>query len=664
MTPARIQAAMLADLERSGLDASDAKKLQLITAPHTLKPATAGYTIPYFDANGKKTKFYRVRYVESTTSGFAALAGRKPLRYSQPPNTVNEIYLPPYIKWSEYLAGSLPLIITEGEKKAAMATKSGVPTIGLGGVWCFMSKRAETMLLPIFDTINLKDRIVYICFDSDAATNPDIIMAEATLAKRLIERGAVVSICRIPPRKGRKVGLDDYLLEYDAAKFRRNIINKAFDYETGKALHELNVNLVYIRNMGIAYDYTHAMRLSAVALVQHAYSNRWIEVPTWDKDGNVRMARKNAAKLWLEWEHRAELQGMTFAPGQPRITENSELNTWHGWGVEPAKGDVTPWHDLLDYLFGRQTAERQWFERWCAYPLQHPGTKMATAAVVWGVQQGTGKTLVGHTLMRIYGKNSTEVKDADLEDARFEWAENKQFVLADDVTGHDNRRLSRRFMTMITQKQIRLNPKYIPSYTLPDCINYYFTSNDPDAFFMDDADRRFFIHEVLAGRLPEALRKRYVAWRDSDAGIAALFHYFLTLDLGDFDPQAAAMQTVAKRDMMHISKSDLGAWIMRLREEPASVLNGKMRGDLFTAEELHILYDPLGVKKASANALARELKRCGFIRVQRPGGAGVRVGDRQLRLYAIRNADKWLESPIKAVIDHYTETHALPKEKF
>lgn len=645
---------MLADIQRSGLEKADAKLLKLTTE-------ASGYRIPYFDVDGKVTKFHRVRLLNQQQAGFAALTGKKPIRYTQPPNSINEVYLPPYIEWREYLAGTLPLTITEGEKKSAKATKEGIPTIGLGGVWCFMSKRADAPLLPIFETINLKDRTVYICFDSDAATNPDILLAEATLAKRLTAKGAQVFIARIPGKRG-KVGIDDYILAYDISKFRRNVLLKAFAYSASKALHEMNADLVYLRDVGTIYDHKHNMRIAPHSFTTHTHSNLWIETTTTDSEGNVRMQRKSAAKLWLEWEHRAELQGATYAPGQPRITETCELNTWEGWGVKDAeKGDVSPWRDLLNQLFANTEPEaRRWFERWCAYPIQHPGVKMATAVVMWGVEQGSGKTLCGHTLMKLYGQNATEIKDSDLADARFAWAENKQFVLADDITGQSNRKLANMFKTMITQKTIHLNPKYIPSYSIPDCINYYFTSNDPDAFFLDDGDRRFFIHEVMSNKLPEALRKRYVDWL-GNGGARHLFHYMLNLDLGDFDPQREALSTCAKREMTHIGKSDLGAWVARLKESPDAVLHGKMRGDLFTAEELHVLYDPLETKRASANALARELKRSGFKQVTRPGGAGVRINGRQLRLYAVREADRWVSAHIKEVEQHYV---SVRKEKF
>jgi len=666
LTLAAVQSAMVSKLAGSALTDADARKMKLkaTTAKDSvalkLPAVAAGFVIPYFTPEGKVSKFFRYRYLEETRKGFDVLSGKKPLRYGQPSNTINEVYLPPFIPWKDYLASSAPLLITEGELKAACATALGIPTMGLGGVWCFMNSKHNLPLLPLFDTISWEKRLVGICYDSDAVTNSDVVRAENILAKRLTDLGAVVQIVRLPPEEdGTKVGLDDYLVAHGPQKFMSEILASAFDFVPCAALHALSERVVYVRNPGLVYSHEHDMRMAPAAFIQHAYAHVLHKEQTTDAQGNVKMKDVQTAVAWMKWPKRAELRGMTYAPGQPRTTERNELNTWKGWGVKQAvKGDVGPWKELLDHLFGKgANPAREWFERWCAYPIQHPGTKMASAAVMWGVTHGSGKTLVGHTLMKLYGVNSTEVKDADLEDARFEWAEDKQFVLADDVTGHDNRKLSRRFMTMITQKQIRLNIKYVPSYTIPDCINYYFTSNDPDAFFMDDEDRRFFIWEVLAGKLPVELRKRFVAWRESTEGQEALMYYMSNLPLGDFDPQAEAMQTSAKKEMTRISKSELGVWVSNLKESPETFLNGKLKGDLFTAEELHALYDPLGDKRATPNAMARELKRAGF---KAPAtGSPLNIGTGMRRAYAIKNPDYWKAATWGKAVEHYVESRKI-----
>src|ERR1035441_2495747 len=201
---------MLKKLSASLLTAQDAKLLGFtaltaaqVAAQHPALPAhRAGFVIPYYDLNGRPTKFYRFRYLEyGHDTGFAALvAGQlKQLRYGQEAGTVNELYLPPFAKWAEYaVQADKPIVITEGELKAACATKAGLPTIGLGGVWCFKAGTVGLHLLPQFKLFNWKQRMVYIVYDSDAASNHQVIKAENALARELCTLGAIPMVVRLP----------------------------------------------------------------------------------------------------------------------------------------------------------------------------------------------------------------------------------------------------------------------------------------------------------------------------------------------------------------------------------------------------------------------------------------------------------------------------------
>lgn len=665
-TAAQVKQAMLDKIADSLLDAKDATKLKFkpLTAAEVKKldtPATvSGFYIPYFGLDGKPTKFWRLRYLEDTRKGFDVLAGRKALRYVQPVGGVNEVYLPPFIDWREIAENvEVPIIITEGELKSACATKFGYPTIGLGGVFSFKSTKKGESLLPMLRGITWKGRAVYICYDSDAVTNPMVVMAENQFAETLTGMGALVHITRIPPGpKGQKMGLDDFMLVHEPTDLE-DLLRASSEFDKAFALHRMNELVAYVRDPGFIFDFKNNMKLGAVPFTQHAFANYWHDEKVVTMNGE-KLVPKQTAQAWLQWKHRTELEKISFLPGQPQIVDG-RLNLWNGWAVEPKKGSVRWWNDLLDHLFkGAEPEARKWFEQWCAWPLQHPGAKMASCAVFWGRVQGSGKTMVGTTLMRIYGKYSSEITDTELEDERFDWAENKQFVLADDITGSNSRRLANRIKTMVTQKTLKINPKYIPRYELPDCINYYFTSNDPDAFYLDDGDRRNFIHEVRGVALLKAFRDAYVAWMESEEGIAALFHYLLNLDTSDFDPHGPPYETNAKREMTHITKSDLGSWVADLEHN----LDGKLKlpGDLFTAAELLMMYDPANSGKVTANGMARELKRSGY---RAPGinGYASQTKFGAVRLYALRNREMWNTASVKDIVAHYEESRSMEPKK-
>lgn len=660
---------MLDKLAGSALTEADARKMQVkpCTAEEAkrlkLAAAAACFLIPYFDLRGKPTRFYRARYLEDTRKGFDKVAGKKALRYTQPPDTSTELYLYPNGSWTSLAVDpATAVIITEGELKAACCTQHGLPCIGLGGVWSFQSNKHGQPLIPGFDSFLWEGRTVYIVYDSDAVTNPDVVLAESRLAQRLLERGAIVFIGRIPPdEQMSKVGIDDFIVLNGFDAFSEKVLAPSFEYKASEVLHGLNQRVVYVRDPGFIWDHETRQKVPPGAFKEHAFSNHHITEQRTVAEKQV-MVKKPAAKAWLEWEYRAEVKGLTFQPGAARITEETQLlNTWSGWGVDmPRAGDVEPWEQLMGHLFGSDLYARRWFEQWCAYPLQHPGYKMVTAAAIWGTVHGSGKSLVGYTLMRIYGVHAEELKDDDLDDERKQWAQDLQFVLADDITARGDRRFMRRLMTMVTQKFMRIDPKYVPSYKVPDCMNWYFTSNDPDALYMDDEDRRFFIHETNAGKFKNY--PVYKKWMDSDEGISALWYYFLNYPMDGFDPSAEAPETLGKASMIELGKSDLGAWVRELRDNGVAMLSkAGMKGDLFTSKELHALYDPGGQKKASPNALARELKRAGF---KAPGnGSKLHLSDgQQVYAYAVINRNYWREASWKLACSHY-EAHRPPVDK-
>jgi hypothetical protein len=654
---------MLPKLALSGLDATDAKALMMKPAnKDELQmagfPAKQAFEIPYFTAEGRPTKFKRWRYLEDTRNGFASKTDAKPLRYIQLGGTVSEIYLPPFVDWSAIQkSATIELVITEGELKAACCTKYVAPCIGLGGVYSFKSVKKKLPLLPILYEFDWKGRRVVIAFDSDAHTNPMVVMARNELCRELLALGALPCVADVlPAEDGAKRGLDDLYVQ-DGEDALRQVLDDAEPYAPSAALHELNTEVAYIQDPGIVVVMESGLRMRASDFTGHAYANRHYWEQSLDAKGNDKFTKKPAASAWLQWPLRLELSKIAYEPGKERITEGGEFNIWPGWGCQPVKGDVTPWKQLMSHLFGVYSKERDWFERWCALPLQQPGAKMFTACVLWGVMTGTGKSLVGYTLGRIYGKNFTEIGDNELQDDRNEWAISKQFVMGDDVTGQEQRKYSDKLKKMITQQEMRIDQKYIPSYTVKDRINYLFTSNHPDAFFLEDDDRRNFVHEVEDAPLPREFYKAYMDWL-RNGGASALFYYMLHLNLQGMDAEDRAPNTSAKMAMIDDGLSDLGKWVRRLRDDPDTVLaigDVAMKGDLWPSTELLLIYDPEKKSKVTAGGVAKELKRAGFRMAY--NGMPVKTTSGQHRLFVVRNQDEWdTAMDLKKLAVHYNET--------
>jgi hypothetical protein len=610
--------AIHADLRRSGITPAEARAMKI-------KATEDGYRIPYFDIAGKPTGFFRERILRA--DGFRAMQ-EKPQKYRQPAGTGTSLYFSSCVDMGKAIAAKdTVFVFCEGEKKAHRGNlqcvregRGDIVFIGTGGVSAWGDGAGS--LLPAFTLLKLDERDVYIC---SLQSMPD----------------------------GSKVGIDDYFEQGKTlADFEREILEKATSYRGAEELLQLNTEVVYIRDPGFVYCFEDHLKVAPADFINHTYANRKYTIP--DADDPKKTKTFKTAKSWIEWEQRSELRGMTFAPGQPTITKDLKLNTWTGLAVEPVEGDIKPWYGLLIHLMGEAKGAGRYFEQWCAYPLQKLGTKMAVASVFWGVVHGSGKTLLGQTLMMLYGKHGVELKDAHIRSDRNEWAEDAQFALVDDITGHDNRKLANHFKTMVTQKYVRIDIKYVKSFSIPDCCNFFFTSNDPDAFFLDDGDRRFFIWEVLAGKLPEDLRRRFLQWRDKENGLAHLLWHLQHLDLEGFDPMSEAMMTGAKSDMISMAKSDLAYRVSKFINDPiSSGANGHAKAELFTSEEVKPIIDPLETARISPNGVARELKRQGCIQLPQ-----VKLSNgRWVRLWAVHNREPWKTASPKKIVEHYERLH-------
>ena len=146
----------------------------------------------------------------------------RPVKYETKKATANRLYVPDLAD-SALKDPATPLYFTEGEKKALKACQEGLPTIALAGVWSWLTKQGEeSQPLPDLDEINLKEREVFLVFDSDIVEKPEVQWAEYHFAQELESRGARVSAICLPEGKGgTKVGLDDYLVNYSIEEFHK-----------------------------------------------------------------------------------------------------------------------------------------------------------------------------------------------------------------------------------------------------------------------------------------------------------------------------------------------------------------------------------------------------------------------------------------------------------
>jgi hypothetical protein len=109
----------------------------------------------------------------------------------------------------------VPLWITEGIKKGDALASQGACAVAVLGVWNWRGRNADGGLTALADweVIALNERQVYIVFDSDVMTKPQVHAALARLKAFLEARKAHVALVYLPAgAHAAKVGVDDYLV--------------------------------------------------------------------------------------------------------------------------------------------------------------------------------------------------------------------------------------------------------------------------------------------------------------------------------------------------------------------------------------------------------------------------------------------------------------------
>lgn len=582
-------------------------------------------------------------------------------RYVQPTKQGVCAYFPPLLDWNSILLDTdKRIFITEGELKACKATSMGFPTIGLGGVNNICSRKTQCEFLPELDKIDWATRDVFIVFDNDGQPKPDVLLAVAKLVEELQQRGGVCYLITLPAHPtGGKMGLDDYFLVYNAQDFTQLIATaQAMGY--CKELWKLNDTHVVIQDPLCVVE-TSSNKMIKLADFKAFRDNQRVPEQAIQKDGSISLKPVPVASHWTSWPMRMSAPGIAYIPGQPAFGADGKYNMWRSSGLEPKKGDISLFMQLLDHMFGKGDegkAARKWFLQWAAYPLQNPGAKLYTSVLLWSPEHGVGKTLMGYQLRNIYGlHNCTEINQAHLTGSFNSWAERKQFVIGDDITGSDKRELADRLKSLITQDQIRVNEKYIPEYTLPNRCNFLLTSNRASALYLEDDDRRSFVWKV-ANKPDTDFFKAYDNWYQypdhtpKPIATAAVHHYLLGIDCSDFNPKAKALTTEAKTAMIEDARSAHSAWIHRMLECPELCLRiGQVEidCDLFSAQELlnFFMADPSGMgSSVKAQAFGCELKAAGVRQIDQ-----LRWGNptRRDRFFAVRNAEKWLRASSSTV---------------
>jgi len=216
----------ISDLRKSGL--SD-ETIQ-VAGIKSLRPADIDRTIGYptcaksaYEIPYPGTDYSRFKMFYDEADKINPATGEERPKYLAKRDSGCRLYLPS--KVVPVLGDlSVPIYLTEGEKKALKATQDGLYCIGMAGLWNWKVKDTDE-LISDFDLIALEGRTVYIVPDNDfllpdrKGERKNLKQAVHKLAYKLIDKEAKVSWVELPSGDI-KTGSDDYLCSHTVEDFK------------------------------------------------------------------------------------------------------------------------------------------------------------------------------------------------------------------------------------------------------------------------------------------------------------------------------------------------------------------------------------------------------------------------------------------------------------
>lgn len=614
----------------------------------------ASYGFRYFDRGGKDLGILKVRLKVAVETK----DGRE-LRYMQTRPGVF-IYLPRGhgVNWAALAADpAVPLVVTEGEKKAHALCSIGAPTVALGGVTMWRKDAGAKELHPDLDALAAAGRKVVIVFDSDS-DKKEVAQQRALLKRALEDAGCVVALAT-PPHKedGSKNGVDDYLFpggKVNVGKARKlfdELVANAVNPEA-KALRERNAEWTLITNGGAPYVLTPEGRCG-LTLFDSRY--RAMKLPLADCMGKVAPTR--LTEWWRVQPGCSKYEREVFHTSKAPVPANC-LNLYAP-PVAPAgyrRPDMAVVEDAFAFFLPNE-AERSVVLSWVGYAVTE-GERKLWATFVRG-PQGTGKTFLGNLLGACFAPYVKRIQIGDLVRETFgnKHYERVRFLQADEGgdDGDTARRLTRLLKHQITSPELEVEEKYVPSYKIDNRALIYLSSNHRSVH-VEPSDRRFYVvtcETKMPGRLSAALNR----WlRDSDhpsAPVApraswALWEYFSAYRrAAGFDELKEAPPSNAKAEMVDLGRSGLERRVHELMTDGSWFDDtlGK-QGELVTAQHLancagESALRGLGIRDGG-QAIGGALSDAGCL--QRV----VRVNKKATRVWAVRNIDAWRIRPPEA----------------
>ena len=367
---------------------------------------------------------------------------------------------------------------------------------------------------------------------------------------------------------------DHYLEELKSIVYEKPSIYNNTEYLELKEKFELNCfrlenpfNYVYIdadKNLQLF----NSEKLKTWALKDYGVK---IEDPEDDR------IKKPFIDVWLTDPNQKSFNKIVF---DPTLTSVNNYNYFSGFKyTEGEKAQIeNPFLNLLKRVCNDKKTY-DYFVDWIAHIIQKPYKKTNIAIILYSNVKGVGKNCIVDGICKLIKGYSGHVETIEDITKNFNsHLVNKLFIYGDEIKA-SSKCISDKLKQVITRPTQNLEKKGKDAFEIEDFTNWLFTTNNKDAFKVEQGDRRLFFIECINEKLSKELSTEYYKYIENEEEMNKLFNFFknheITYNIGIEAPPASRM----KNELQFETKQ---AYIQLLYKQPREIIRNR-----FTSQQLY-----------------------------------------------------------------------------
>ena len=233
---------------------------------------------------------------------------------------------------------------------------------------------------------------------------------------------------------------------------------------------------------------------------------------------------------WLDDKNKRTHKNIVFEPEYYNIpNNNNDFNLFNGFDyIETNEiiDDDFYFIKLLKHICNDEVDIYEYILSWIAHIIQKPHIKTKTSVVFYSNMKGVGKNAIIDCLTKLFNKYVGILYSIDDISKKFNSNLcNKLFIYGDEICAKASK-LNDLLKNVITRSQCNLERKGIDALMVSDYSNYMFTTNNENAFKIEQNDRRMFMVRCSDDLLDNQFFTNYYNEINNKNIMNRLFNYF------------------------------------------------------------------------------------------------------------------------------------------